>query len=220
MATRRHPKLYDEKWLRWAYEQERMTCPQVAEVVECSTELVRQRLVHYGIPRRGRWENSGYAPKPCAGPCGEVFKPKASGQRYCSTTCRAGTKRCEREGCSVEFAPTSPNRPKGTVYLRRFCSSECRNLWFRARARQTRKIDGQGYVRVTLADGSRVLEHRHVMAEHLGRPLTDDETVHHLDGDKANNALGNLQLRQGRHGKGARFVCRSCGSHDVEAVEL
>lgn len=39
-----------------------------------------------------------------------------------------------------------------------------------------------------------VREHRLVMSEHLGRTLTGDEVVHHLDGDKANNVLDNLQL--------------------------
>jgi hypothetical protein len=39
-----------------------------------------------------------------------------------------------------------------------------------------------------------VLEHRYVMAEHLGRPLTDEEVVHHRDGDRKNNAIENLEL--------------------------
>lgn len=65
-----------------------------------------------------------------------------------------------------------------------------------------------------------VLEHRLVMARHLGRPLGRHETVHHIDGDSQNNELSNLQLRQGRHGKGAVFVCKDCGSHNVVAEEL
>mgnify|MGYP003609894025 CR=1 FL=1 len=32
------------------------------------------------------------------------------------------------------------------------------------------------------------------MAEHLGRPLTKDECVHHKDRNKTNNSLENLQL--------------------------
>jgi len=39
-----------------------------------------------------------------------------------------------------------------------------------------------------------VLEHRLVMARHLGRPLLDSETVHHVDSVRTNNAISNLKL--------------------------
>lgn len=39
-----------------------------------------------------------------------------------------------------------------------------------------------------------VLEHRHVMEQHLGRYLDPAEVVHHKDGDRTNNAIDNLEL--------------------------
>ena len=36
--------------------------------------------------------------------------------------------------------------------------------------------------------------HRAVMAEQLGRPLETAELVHHIDGNRDNNIVGNLQI--------------------------
>ena len=62
-----------------------------------------------------------------------------------------------------------------------------------------------------------VMEHRYVMAEHLGRMLTADEVVHHLNGDRADNRLENHEVMPKRKHdrmpkpKAKPIPCPHCG---------
>ncbi len=43
-------------------------------------------------------------------------------------------------------------------------------------------------------DNKCIMEHRKIMQDHLGRELTSQEVVHHIDGNGLNNNISNLQL--------------------------
>lgn len=49
-------------------------------------------------------------------------------------------------------------------------------------------------------------EHRIVLAEQLGRPLLDDETAHHRNGDRLDNRPENLELWSSAQPRGQRVA--------------
>lgn len=84
-----------------------------------------------------------------------------------------------------------------------FCSKQCAND-FQTKGWGT---DKHGYKVSYRSDGSKrvwVTQHRKVMEESLGRKLFSHETIHHKDGNRANNHISNLELWSSRHGKGQR----------------
>lgn len=125
--------------------------------------------------------------------CGKKFEMHSSdriihpNKRYCSRECKDSHQKELYKGESNPAFGT-----KGPAHHR----------WNKT----GRRIESTGYVKVRNEEGKWVNEHVLVVEKHLGRKLLttkrgQQEQVHHIDGDKANNALENLFVcSQQEHG--------------------
>ncbi len=57
-----------------------------------------------------------------------------------------------------------------------------------------RRISSWGYVLIAVGRNKYEFEHRLLMEAHIGRKLNHDEHVHHINGNKQDNRLENLEI--------------------------
>jgi hypothetical protein len=104
-----------------------------------------------------------------------------------------------------------------------YCSRSCSNKAEKpgralpSSGARYRYINSDGYVRIyePKSGGYGPLEHRAVMAEHLGRDLLPSETVHHINGVKDDNRIENLELWSTKHSKGQRVEDLLAFAHEI-----
>ena len=141
--------------------------------------------------------------------CGKMFKTYPSVDRkHCGATCAVASSKKQHfemnaRPCSVcgkEFVPKH-NKSPGI-----FCSHACRGV-----SSRSDRLSRNGYWYVCKPDHPNcskqgyVAEHRLVMESLLGRLLTDDEVVHHKNGDKKDNSPSNLELLSRKDHSGLHF---------------
>lgn len=153
---------------------------------------------------------------------------KLSGRppRFCSMKCMGDNKagvsqlparKCQH--CGMEYRAKQDANGIWRFPIK-FCSRECHYEFVRQQDRHpefpefkaNKRVAKHGYVRLIRPwqNGAKreAFEHRVVMEKHLGRCLKSHETVHHKNGDRADNRIENLELFSSRHGPGQRVSDR------------
>ena len=98
-------------------------------------------------------------------------------------------------------------------YSIKYCSMKClgidrrgkKNVWYGKPSPKTRLMKIVGITKnknypkkINTKDGRRILYHRYLMEKKLGRKLSSEEVVHHIDGNNQNNLLTNLKIMQNK----------------------
>lgn len=91
----------------------------------------------------------------------------------------------------------------------KFCSITCKNSYQKTLTKSESPfgnykggtLSKAGYI-VICIDGVRKYQHRDIMEKHIGRSLEEDELVHHINHDRKDNRIENLQLvKKSEHSK-------------------
>lgn len=123
--------------------------------------------------------------------CREHYKLhlRATGQVACAVAGCAGVA-SKRRWCELHYARWKKDGEPGEAARRQVPPG-------------TGHLNKDGYRQIQ-RDGRRVMEHRFVMEQRLGRELFADETVHHINGVRHDNRPENLELWSSSHPPGQR----------------
>lgn len=157
--------------------------------------------------------------------CSKKFRvyPSCAKQKYCSRACRTYIEPCS-PNCTCEKHPRGIHLIElscltcSTRFLsrpsenRKYCSQACvvpniTEAFLNKAGEQSKNWKGgrretDRGIAIYVGDGQYIHEYRIIAGKRLGRVLTAEEHVHHIDGDPTNNNPENLQvLSRSEHAK-------------------
>lgn len=139
--------------------------------------------------------------------CGKEFLRAPSvikGHILCSKECFVEFQR-KTIHVKCDYCGKELTRSPSLLHEHNFCNPQCIGKWnsknrLREKAAnyRTGTTTRNGYILELKNDerysGTHISQHRLVMEKHLGRNLSKDEVVHHIDKNKSNNNIENLML--------------------------
>lgn len=171
---------------------------KLSEIYESFSDVASSTTISRAIRSAGVKNRKGNLPKVCS--YAKCHKQSFRSGK-CTTHYRADLSRVAGE-CRADFCsrPISAKNVCSKHYQRIKCGLPDITEW----------VNDNGYVceyipnHIQANKDGRVVQHRRIMSDHMGRRLESWETVHHKDGDKLNNTLENLELWAKIHPAGQR----------------